>query len=619
MINLQSKIAGQSSDQLLPQARSEVLTETTEKHGSGETFLGLMTEFLGMNVDQGSNDEPALKLKNNDFDSFDELLAGKPGRKIEMDLVNSAEGEKRSSSDLINKVQLKDLPDEVLRQLSNLIQMTGGREQWISPENLEKIDPNQLGHGGENHLEKVETDKPNLKSINGLIDGFQIKRSGEKFVLTIPDSNTELTAQEKENIQNQLMKIFRRLSSQAEQHSLKQTVAGITPETDIEIAFASDSKQISKSDKEAAPSKQLRSNNRLGFMATAGSQQGEVKESVNNGNQPADNQQSQKLTLKDVMRLFSNNAETKAEKGPQPQNGSGHQQINSESKESGLFFNSKETSGLLTKNLSSQSDPKLEADVDLSKNLPDDDLKKIRELITRQSETQKTKKVSPAKLVDKSQSKPIQVSSISEITKNDADFKPVVKIETQKIDVNLEFQSQADTESRDREEGKSFVKLNNTSFNQLTKSSGRRDFSTTMIKHLQKQADQSALGTAKNWSQHRFVLESGDSVNVAVRQAEGVMQLQLGAGNSELNKILVQHINEIRQHLQEQMNIDIDLQLQQFGDQQADFNDNNQNSGNGKQESNNGTGASIQHAEAVDGGSKTRTRYLGFNQNEWTA
>lgn len=616
MLNLQSKVAGPNRDLLLPKENSEALNEGAEKRSSGETFLGLMTEFLGMNVDQDSNDKTQIKLKSTDSDSFDELLVGKPGSKIEVDLIDSAEGKNEYLSDLKSDIQLKDLPDEVLIQLSHLIQMIGGKDQLIASENLEKTGTVQLGQGGENNLEKHGTNQANLKALNELLNGLQIKRSGEKIVLTTQNSNTELAAEKKENIQNQSLKIVRQLSGHSEHGSLKRQFTGITQKPETEVSLSTDSKQVAKAIKDASSSTQLLSKNRLGFMGTGGSHHGEVKEGVNNGNQTADTQQTQKLALRDLIRGASDNVESKSEKTTE-QNGSQH--LSSESKESGLFSNSKERNGFLTKQLGSQSDQKLEQNVDISKNLADESSRRKGELTSQKTEFQKTTNSSPTKIVDKFQSKPIQVSSISEMKKDEAAFKPLVKIETQNGNVDLEFQSQGDAESGDSEEGKSFIKLNNTGFNQLTKSSGRKEFSTQMVKQLQKQADQSSLGTAKNWSQHRFVFETGDSVNVAVRHAEGVMQLQLGAGNSELNKILVQHINEIRQHLQEQMNIDIDLQLQQFGDQHADFNENNQNSGNGKQEPNNGTGVSMQHVEAEVGGSKTRTRYLGFNQNEWTA
>lgn len=621
MINLNSQVTGQTSEQLLAQTNSTALNEGADQRGTGKTFFNLMTEFLGLNVDQGAKEKRETKLKSSVLDSFNELTAEKSGSEIQLDLINIEEGEKNSLPVSKAMLQTKDLPEEFLILISNISQMAGGQDPLIATEKNANADVAHITQEGDGQFKKPATIEGTLKVLNGLLDGFQIKRSGEKFVLTTPDSNTELTAEKKENIQNQLFKLVRQLSGHSEQNSVKHPVSGITAKPDVEIPFSTDSKKAAKTIKEASSSALHFSNNRLGFMRIDDVDQGKIRKAATNTNQKTETQQTQKLSLKDVIRLFSQEVEVKTEKSTQPQ--TVPKQISSESKESAPFPNLKEKSGLSTKlstkQMTSQSDRKLQTNVDLSKSLQDEISKQEGELTSRKLDAQNSKNSSLSKLADKSQTKPLQISSISEVKKDEIVFKPLVKIEAQNGNVDLEFQSQADTDSGDSEEGKSFLKLNNTSFTQLTKSSGRREFSTQMIKQLQKQADQSGLGTAKNWSQHRFLLESGESVNLAVRQSEGVMQLQLGAGNSELNKILIQHINEIRQHLQDQMNIDIDLQLQQFGDQQADFADNGQNSGNGKQESNNGTGILRQHAETEIGDSKTRTRYLGFNQNEWTA
>lgn len=616
MINLQSQAAEQKSSQLMPRANSEVLNEGTEKQESGKTFTNLMNEFLGLNIEQGSKKMQETKLKNTGFDSFGELVAKKEGGEVQLDLINLKKVGKKSLADSEGELQTIDLPDELLIQLSNLIQKNGGQEKLTETEIDAKTVSLQPVKEGEKQPKKPVTIEGSLKALNKLLDGLQIKRSGEKFVLTIPDSNTELTSEKKENIQNQVLQIVRQLSGDSDNKPLKHLFSEITANTDVQAKHSTNLEQVLMTNKETSAPTNFLSKNREWVTKNGDVPNGKAVESVSNGNQKADTQQTQKLTLKNLIRQFSEEVEIKTEKTTQSQNG--FQQLNTESKESGLFPNSKE-SGLSAKQLTTKPDQNSKTDADLSKILPNENSKKEGEPASLKLKTQNTKESSPAKLVDKSPSKPIHVSSISEINKDETAFKPLVKIESQIGNADLEFQSQTDTDSGDSEEGKSFLKLNNTSFNQLTKSSGRREFSTQMVKQLQKQADQSGLGTAKNWSQHRFVLESGDSVNVAVKQAEGVMQLQLGAGNSELNKILVQHINEIRQHLQEQMNIDIDLQLQQFGDQQTDLNnDNGQNSGNGKQESNDGTGLR-QHAEGEVGGSITRTRYLGFNQNEWTA
>jgi hypothetical protein len=184
-------------------------------------------------------------------------------------------------------------------------------------------------------------------------------------------------------------------------------------------------------------------------------------------------------------------------------------------------------------------------------------------------------------------------------------------------DVEMKLQSQADKDASAKEESKAFIKMKGTNVNQLSKGSGRREFSTQLVRQLQKQSEGAKSGAAQKWSHHRFMMDDGKSLNVSVRHAEGAMQLQLSAGNNELNKVIQQHINDIRQHLQEQMNVEIDLQLQHFGGQQTGSQD-------GQSAEDAGTLSKGLAATESTGGdtdqSPQRTkRYLGFNNNEWTA
>ncbi|MGD8428089.1 MAG: hypothetical protein PVH63_10670 [Balneolaceae bacterium] len=185
-----------------------------------------------------------------------------------------------------------------------------------------------------------------------------------------------------------------------------------------------------------------------------------------------------------------------------------------------------------------------------------------------------------------------------------------------KGNIELEMQSKGDEDASPKKDGKSPVRLEGSMLTSLNKSSGRRQFSVQMARQLRQTTAEKSPAT-KRWSHHRFVLDDGKSVNVSVRHADGAMQLQLSAGNSELSKIIHQHIDEIRQHLQKQMNIEINLQLQNFGDQEA---------GSGRKRapkksgpSNAGSNLIGKEIEAAEHTSTRTARYLGFNNNEWTA
>lgn len=626
MINLLSRLAGQSGEPLLTQTTDTAFAEDGKKQGSGETFIHLMTEFLGMDVDPESVDRPKAGLTSTGFDSVDELVEKQSGNETELDLTNTSEGKKNISIESKDRLQTKDFPGPLLIQLSNFIQMEGEQNRLITAEKKgieqTKADLVQLSEDGEVQNEKPVMDVSNLKGLNELIDGLQVEKSGENMVLTIPASNMELTSEKMGNIQDQFLKIIRQLSGHHGQNQLKQSISGMGVKTAINTVSdrsqpvpALNSRLPVEISKEASGA--IKMVFRSGFMEAGDTPYGKMPEAASNESQKADIQPTQKLSLKEVVRVLSEEVETTTQKNGNSK--SVLQQLSSETEEPNRLSIPKEESSPLPKESNHQADRKLQTELDLVKKLSDENSKKKSESVIQKLDSQNKEKSSFVRLMDKSPVKPIQSSSATEAKRNEIDFKPLIKIESQNGDVDLEFQSQADQDTGDNEEGKPSMKWNNTSFNQLTKDSGRREFSTQVVKQLQKQTDQSGLGAAKNWSQHRFVLENGESVNLAVRQSEGIMQLQLGAGSSELNKMLHQHINEIREHLQEQMNIDIDLQLQNFGDHQTDSNDNGQNSGNGKQGPNNETGILSQGAETEAGSSKAGVRYLGFNQNEWTA
>lgn len=628
MINLLSRLAGQSGEPLLTQTTGAAFTDGGKTQESGETFLHLMTEFLGMDVKPGSEDRPKVGLTSTGFDSVDELVPKQSGNETELDLINTSEGKKNISIESKDRLQTKDFPGALLIQPSNFMQMEGEQNRLITTEEKRieqtKTDLVQFSEDGEVQYEKPVMNVSNLKGLNELIDGLQVEKSGENIVLTIPASNMELTSEKAENIQDQFLKIIRQLSDHHGQNQLKRSNFGMEVKTAINAVADSsqtvpalDSKLPVEIRKESSGAIKMVFSNVSKFMEAGDTPHGKMPEEASNGSQKADIQPTQKFILKEVVRVLSAEIETTAQKNANSK--SVLQRLGLETEEPNRLSIQKEESSPLPKESNHQADRKLQTELDLAKKLSDENSKKKSELVNQKSDSQNKEKSSFVRLMDKSPVKPNQSSSATEAKKNEMAFKPLIKIESQNGDVDLEFQSQADQDNGDNEEGKSSMKLNNTSFNQLRKDSGRREFSTQIVKQLQKQADQSGLGAAKNWNQHRFILENGESVNLAVRQSEGIMQLQLGAGSSELNKILHQHINEIREHLQEQMNIDIDLQLQNFGDRQTDSNNNGQNSGNGKQGPNNGAGILSQGAETEAGSPKAGVRYLGFNQNEWTA
>jgi hypothetical protein len=155
----------------------------------------------------------------------------------------------------------------------------------------------------------------------------------------------------------------------------------------------------------------------------------------------------------------------------------------------------------------------------------------------------------------------------------------------------------------------------------LTEAAGQKTFSRQLAQQVSdSQFNRQMTSTSKQteaWKHHHLTLNDGNAIHIASRTENGALQLQLNAGNGQLGKILQQHLQEIQQHVQQQLNVDINLQLKDFGSQQQ----NGQPPGKStlkKPKEKTGTG----ERTPIEGDYQVETqqlRYFGFNRNEWTA
>mgnify|MGYP006294170137 CR=1 FL=1 len=144
----------------------------------------------------------------------------------------------------------------------------------------------------------------------------------------------------------------------------------------------------------------------------------------------------------------------------------------------------------------------------------------------------------------------------------------------------------------------------------------RQDFANRISRIISQRFMPNNSQSMETFQQHTFVLDDGEALQVAARQSEAGLSLQLGSGSQELMRLIQQHSDEIRAHLKNELNIEIDLQLKQdsdqaqaFGREQAGSRDASGKAGLKKAEA----------AEGIDNHSDTRlnTLYMGFNKNEW--
>lgn len=124
----------------------------------------------------------------------------------------------------------------------------------------------------------------------------------------------------------------------------------------------------------------------------------------------------------------------------------------------------------------------------------------------------------------------------------------------------------------------------------------------------------------ENWQKHNFSLENGKSLQLSMRQVDGIVYLKLNSSHNELTRLLVQHQNEIREHLQRECNLEVDLQFEDNGDQDLSqfFDDSSSSRKRGWSEKSvltSGRGFSERETQDVQ---KT-IRKFGYNRMEWMA
>ncbi len=116
------------------------------------------------------------------------------------------------------------------------------------------------------------------------------------------------------------------------------------------------------------------------------------------------------------------------------------------------------------------------------------------------------------------------------------------------------------------------------------------------------------------WQQHRFTLGNGKSLNIALREQNGKIQLQLSTANAEVQKLLQQHLQEIKDHLIEKFDSEVELYLKQDGEQQ----NNQQFADELKKNDISNAGAVTMESETEEAESRNNLqRSFGFNNNEW--
>lgn len=151
-----------------------------------------------------------------------------------------------------------------------------------------------------------------------------------------------------------------------------------------------------------------------------------------------------------------------------------------------------------------------------------------------------------------------------------------------------------------------------------------------LLPGLTQQVMEAASGRAAGggWQRQSVVLDDGNRIQLATRRVDGVLQVKISSVNSELNRILIQHQQEIREHLEENCDLKVDLQFEEERSGEHSFEGQAQSGFAGFRY---GSAGSAVKGVPLSGPGREKTvenavekvipvpvRNFGYNQMEWT-
>lgn len=150
----------------------------------------------------------------------------------------------------------------------------------------------------------------------------------------------------------------------------------------------------------------------------------------------------------------------------------------------------------------------------------------------------------------------------------------------------------------------------------LTSADIRREVMPGLTRMIQLVRDAES-NRSEAWQNHRIQIADGSNLRISTREVDGVLQLKMGTSNPELNRLLQQHVQEIREHLEKECEISVELQLDSGQTDGFDrfFGHSGQKEGNPHYRP-----ASDEWARpvSVDKVAPQAVRNFGYNQMEWT-
>lgn len=154
----------------------------------------------------------------------------------------------------------------------------------------------------------------------------------------------------------------------------------------------------------------------------------------------------------------------------------------------------------------------------------------------------------------------------------------------------------------------------------ITNLSVRRNVLPGLTRVALKASAGSGKAAGQGWQKHSIELENGKNINVSARKVDGVIQLKLSTLHNDLGKLLQQHQQEIRQHLERECDLKVDLQFDghEGQDQTSGFFGDSSSSRQGQQGFGRGRGDQTS-SKTVEQVIPKSVRNFGYNKMEWIA
>ena len=149
-----------------------------------------------------------------------------------------------------------------------------------------------------------------------------------------------------------------------------------------------------------------------------------------------------------------------------------------------------------------------------------------------------------------------------------------------------------------------------------------------LLPGLTQQVLEAAAGRSAGggWQKQSLVLDDGHRIQLATRRVDGVLQVKISSVDTELNRLLIQHQQEIREHLEKKCDLKLDLQFEQENFEETSSDGSAEAGFAGLSYGSDGKGSRLWGRDRektvekpVEKLTPVSVRSFGYNQMEWIA